>query len=139
MKKILDFIYKGSVHVCKSEIKKFCDVSTQLGISTFYEHEIKKYKKLLNAPNETLEMVYRGRGRLLADGFKQMFIDSRWFDIKIEADGTPFAAHRIALSAGSEFFEDTLGALPPTTVKTTGTVYKYVKIFDKYSRMSHVR
>lgn len=124
MEKILEFVYYGSTRVCKWEMKKFCNVLTRLGITTFYDREIKDYIKKLMAKDDTAEMVYRGRGRLIAEGFEQMFCDQRWFDISIEVECLAFEAHRVALSIGSVYFRETFRDLPPTTMATTGKEHK---------------
>lgn len=124
MEKILEYVYYGSTNVCKWEMKKFCNVASRLGITTFYDREIKSYMRKLKTNDEKAEMVYRNRGYLLAEGFKQMFCDERWFDILIEAECLTFGAHRVALSVGSVYFREILRDLPPSTATTTGMAYK---------------
>lgn len=101
-------------------MKKFCNVLSRLGIATFYDYEIKGYMKKMKTKDETAEMVFHNRGYLIAEGFKQMFCDDRWFDITVEVDYLTFGAHRIALSVGSLYFKSMFGAIPPSTAATTG-------------------
>lgn len=130
MEKILEYVYYGTVNVCKWEMKKFCNVLSRLGISKFHDYEIKGYTKKMKTKDEKAEMVFRNRGYLIAEGFQQMFCDDRWFDITIEVDSLTFGAHRIALSAGSLYFKNMLKELPPTTVATIGMeLFVLIKTF----------
>lgn len=125
MEKILEYVYYGSTHVCRWEIKKFCNSLNQLGFTPkFLGGDIKKCLKKLKKNDETAEMVYQNRGNFIADGFQQMLCDQNWFDITVEVDFLTFEAHRVALSVGSEYFRGMLGILPPSTMATTGMAYK---------------
>lgn len=128
MEKLLEYIYYGTVKVSKLEMRKFCKVSSMLGIVTYYDHEIKSYMKKMKTDLETAEMVYRARGLLFAEGFQQMLYDYRMFDITVEVQGLPIQAHRIALSVGSAYFKGMLSELPPTTAETKGIKSKTMKI-----------
>lgn len=120
MKKVLKYIYYGTVDVGKMELRKFCNVVSELGIATFYDTEIKGYLKKMKTTEETAEMVYHGRGLVLAEGFESLFYKYRMFDITVEVQGLPIQAHRIALSVGSSYFKGLLNILPPTTAGTKG-------------------
>lgn len=105
-------------------MKQFCSASTELGISTYKARELRDILKKLKTDDATVEMVYQNRGNLIAAGFKQMFCEDRWFDITIEVECIPFAAYRLALSLGSDFFRQILEPLEPSTVQTIGMKWK---------------
>lgn len=120
MKQVLDYVYYGLVYVPKEEVNIFCKVLDHLGIVPFTDREIKSFMNEFKPDNKPIKMVYKDRGALIAEGFKNMYCEERWCDITIEVDHIPFKAYRIALSVGSEYFRDKLKSLGPSMVATTG-------------------
>lgn len=126
MAKILEYVYYGSVHVVKAELTKFCNVVNQLDIATFTKKDIKFFLKNVKTDKQTSEFVYHNRGELFADGFKELLIEDRMFDVTFDVlddegvGGMPIQGHRIALSVGSLYFKETLKAVGPTTAGTIG-------------------
>lgn len=120
MQKILEYIYYGTTLLQnKVELKKFLRDARDLGVlKDMPDGEIRKLVKQAHATKPT-EMVYHQRGQLFASTFAQWFCDDSMYDITVEVDNVPIQAHRLALSAGSTYFQEMLATLPPTTVETT--------------------
>lgn len=125
MEKLLEYIYYGTAKIRGWDLKKFCSASNRLGIKPkFTASKVQKYLNKLKTNDQTIDMVYKGRGEMIANGFEQMFCDQSWFDITVVAEGVEFEAHRVALSVGSEYFRGTLGEEKYRTVEQKGMAYK---------------
>lgn len=105
MEKLLEYIYTGKVEIQKCETKDFKQAARILKLNTIRIDA--NFNKMLEemVDSKPMEIIWTNRGETFAESFKELYHKQENCDAILEIGNMDLKAHRIVLSACSEFFK----------------------------------
>lgn len=103
MNKLLDYIYCGEIELQKSEVKDFKQAVRCLEVHP--NLTVAGIDQMMEETNQPIKINWSKRGETFAETFKKLYQKQEDCDTILEIGNMELKAHRIVLSACSEFFK----------------------------------